>query len=134
MSTNNLNWDINLNLTRNRTRLVELSDGIDVIKFWSDARSGAWTFVGDEIGDIYDAVILTVEDENSPYFGYPIIGGGDFEWQAVNVENARNKIGNYNPDFIIGMQNSISFKNFSLNFSLDWRKGGQFVSQTVRYF
>ncbi|MFT4567669.1 MAG: TonB-linked SusC/RagA family outer membrane protein [Saprospiraceae bacterium] len=134
ISNNNLNWDLNFNGTRNRTRLVELSEGIEVIKFWSDAKSGAWTFVGDEIGDIYDAAIVTVQDENSPYFGYPIIGGGDFEWQPVNLENARNKIGNYNPDFIIGMQNSFTYKNFNLNFSLDWRKGGQFLSQTVRYF
>lgn len=131
--TANFNWDINANYTRNRTRLESLSDGIDILRFWSDARGGAWTYVGDEIGDIYDAQVLTVDDPSSPYFGYPIIGGGDLEWQDISAENTRNKVGNYNPDFILGFQNQLSYKNLTLNFTVDWRKGGQFISQTFRY-
>ena len=131
--TNALRWDINTNFTRNRTRLDALSDGIDILRFWSDAKGGAWTYVGDEIGDIYDAKVLTVEDPNSPYFGYPILGGADFEWQDISAENTRNKVGNYNPDFILGFQNQLSYKNWTLNFTVDWRKGGQFISQTFRY-
>lgn len=131
--TPSVNWDINANFTRNRTTLEALSDGIEFIRFWEDAKGGAWTYVGDQIGDIYDAEILRVEDPNSPYYQYPIVGGANFEWQEVNAENARNKVGNYNPDFILGLQNSLSFKNFSLNFTIDWRKGGQFISQTYRY-
>lgn len=131
--TPSFNWDMNANFTRNRTTLEALSDGIEFIRFWSDAKGGAWTYVGDQIGDIYDAAILRVEDPNSPYYQYPIVGGANFEWQEVNAESTRNKVGNYNPDFILGLQNSLSFKNFSLNFTLDWRKGGQFISQTYRY-
>ncbi|MEZ4993116.1 MAG: SusC/RagA family TonB-linked outer membrane protein [Saprospiraceae bacterium] len=133
LETNTLTWDLNANISRNRTTLEELSDGIDVIRFWDDAKGGAWTYVGDQIGDIYDAAILTVDDPNSPYYGYPIVGGGDYEWQDISAENAKNKIGNYNPDFIVGLQNSFRVGNFSLNFTIDWRKGGQFVSQTYRY-
>src|SRR5690606_29834960 len=44
-----------------------------------------------------------------------------------------NKIGNFNPKFIMGMQNSLSYKNVRLSFTLDWRHGGHFVSQTYRY-
>lgn len=131
--TNNWIWDLSVNFSRNRTKLVELSEGIDIIKFWSDAKGGAWTYVGDEIGDIYDAEILTVTDENSPYFGYPIIGGGDNEWQDIEIEDTKNKIGNYNPDFLLGLQTSVSFKAFTLNMTFDWRSGGQFISQTYRY-
>jgi len=132
IKTNNWNWDISANFTRNRTRLLEISEGIDVIKFWEDAKGGAWSYVGDEIGAIYDAEILTVTDVNSPYFGYPIIGS-ELEWQEVQIQDTKNKIGNYNPNFILGLQSSISYKAFSLNFTLDWRNGGQFISQTQRY-
>lgn len=131
--TANFTWDLNTNFTRNRTTLKELSDGIDIIRLWDDAKGGAWTYVGDQLGDIYDAQILTVEDPNSPYYGYPIIGGSDFEWQDIPAASTKNKIGNYNPDFIMGLQNSFTYKNFRLDISLDWRKGGQFVSQTYRY-
>ena len=133
LKTGNFIWDVNVNISRNRTRLTEISEGIDFIKFWSDAKGGAWTYVGDEIGDLYDAEIVTVTDENSPYYGYPIVGGSDYEWQEIKLEDTKNKIGNYNPDFLLGLQTMLSYKGFSLNMTFDWRKGGQFVSQTYRY-
>ncbi|MFC2123380.1 SusC/RagA family TonB-linked outer membrane protein [Bacteroidota bacterium] len=133
VKSNNFIWDINVNLTRNRTRLTELSEGIDFIKFWSDAKGGSWTYVGDEIGDLYDAEIVTVQDENSPYYGYPIVGGNDYQWYEIKSEDTKNKIGNYNPDYLMGLQTMLSYKGFMLNMTFDWRKGGQFVSQTERY-
>jgi hypothetical protein len=42
-------------------------------------------------------------------------------------------VGNYNPDFIMGLQSALSFKNFTLSMTFDWRSGGQYVSQTWRY-
>jgi TonB-linked SusC/RagA family outer membrane protein len=133
VKTKNWNWDINANFTRNRTKLLEISEGIDVIKFWGDANGGAWSYVGDEIGAIYDAEILTVTDENSPYFGYPIMSTIDYEWSQIQIQDTKNKIGNYNPRFIIGLQSSLSYKSFTLNMTFDWRNGGQFISQTQRY-
>ncbi|WP_406752203.1 SusC/RagA family TonB-linked outer membrane protein [Aquirufa salirivi] len=132
IKSSNWNWDVNLNWTRNRTRIVELSDDLPYYTLWQDAKGGAWTYVGEEIGDIYDAQIVTVKDKASPYFGYPILDNTG-KWQSVDAINTRNKIGNFNPDFILGMQTSISYKRLSLNMSFDWRSGGQFVSQTYRY-
>jgi len=127
------NWDISANFTRNKTTVVEIAEGIEVIKFWEDAKGGAWSYVGDEIGTIYDAEVRTVTDVNSPYYGYPIISEAEMEWDAIEFRNTKNKIGNYNPRFIMGLQNSISWKSLSLNMTFDWRNGGQFVSQTQRY-
>ncbi|GHB62701.1 SusC/RagA family TonB-linked outer membrane protein [Persicitalea jodogahamensis] len=124
--------DVNANLTRNRTRIVELADNLPFYTLWTDAKGGAWTYVGDEIGDIYDAEMVTVTDKSSPYFGYPILDDNG-SWQDISASNTRNKIGNFNPDFILGGQVSLSYKAFSLNMSFDWRKGGDFVSQTYRY-
>lgn len=33
----------------------------------------------------------------------------------------------------MGLQSSLSYKAFSLNLTVDWRNGGQFISQTQRY-
>lgn len=131
--TRDFRWDFSLNFSRNRTWLREISEGIEVIKFWSDAKGGAWSYVGDEIGTLYDAAILSVTDKDSPYFGYPILSASEYEWQEVLVEDARNVIGNYNPRFLTGLQTGLTFKGFSLNMSFDWRNGGQFISQTQRY-
>jgi len=128
----NWEWDLNFNVYRNRTTIEELAPGVDRIEFWRDAKGGAWTFIGETIGDIYDAELVKVTDESSPYFGWPILDD-EGSWQDIDDQDTKNKIGNFNPDFNLGMQTSISYKNFSLNMTFDWRKGGQFVSQTFRY-
>ncbi|MEQ6119451.1 SusC/RagA family TonB-linked outer membrane protein [Reichenbachiella sp. MALMAid0571] len=133
LKNNDWSWDVSMNLSRNRTKIIELAEGVEFYEFWSEAKSRARTYVGETIGDIYDAKMVVVEDPNSPYYQYPIIGGGDSEWQAIQSADTRNKVGNFNPDFILGMQSTLAWKNFSLSMTLDWRKGGQYQSQTYRY-
>lgn len=129
---NGLRWDVNMNFAKNVTSIEELAQGQDKFIFWTDAKGGAWTYVGDEIGDIYDNKLVTVEDRNSPYFGYPLLDE-DGSWQSTPAANAKNKIGNFNPDFLMGLQTSLTYKRFTLGLSFDWRAGGEFVSQTYRY-
>lgn len=124
--------DANVNYSQNKSIIEKLGGGQQIFTFWTDAKGGAWTYEGDEIGDLYDAQLVTVTDPTSPYYGYPLLDE-DGSWQSVNAVNVRNKIGNFNPDFILGLQTSISYKRFSLNMSFDWRSGGEFVSQTYRY-
>lgn len=132
VSTPDFRWDINANWTRNRTRIMELSDELPYYTLWTDARGGAWTYVGDEIGDIYDAEVVTVKDPNSEYYGYPILDATG-KWQDIDAISTKNKIGNFNPKFVMGLQTSLNYKGISLNMSFDWRNGGDFVSQTYRY-
>lgn len=124
--------DLTTNFYKNATTIKELSEGLNFYTLWTDAKGGAWTYVGETIGDIYDAEIVTVKDKSSKYFGYPILDS-DGSWQSIGASNSRTKIGNFNPDFILGMQASLSYKNWSLNMTFDWRNGGNFVSQTYRY-
>ena len=82
-----------------------------MIKFWEDARGGAWSYVGDEIGSLYDAAILTVTDKSSPYYGYPILSTSELEWQDIQIQDTKNKIGNYNPRFHNGIAElSVTYK------------------------
>ncbi|WP_266365809.1 SusC/RagA family TonB-linked outer membrane protein [Tellurirhabdus rosea] len=132
LQRNGWRLDVNANLTRNRTRIEKLSDDLPYYTLWTDAKGGAWTYVGEDIGDIYDAQIVTVKDKTSPYYGYPILDATG-KWQSIDAINTKNKIGNFNPKFIMGAQTSLSYKGFSLNMTFDWRNGGDFVSQTYRY-
>jgi outer membrane receptor protein involved in Fe transport len=56
-------WDINANWSRNRTTIKSLSEGLDFYTLWTDAKGGAWTYVGEKIGDLYDSEIVTVKDK-----------------------------------------------------------------------
>jgi TonB-linked SusC/RagA family outer membrane protein len=136
--TDDWNWDLNLNFTQNETRILELTDDVEFIQFWSEAKVKNIGYVKNDelgrdglVGNLYARKIRRVNDESSPYNGYPILGSGlDAEWEG---EEEYSLIGNYNPDFIMGLQSSLSFKNFTLNMTFDWRYGGQYVSQTSHY-
>ncbi|MDT7828823.1 SusC/RagA family TonB-linked outer membrane protein [Pricia sp. S334] len=132
------NWDMDFVFTRNRTTVVKLAEDMNSITLWTDAKGGAITWLGEEIGNIVDRELVRVEDLNSPYHGWPLIDDEGFENSDRTLEDEDGNrvapiIGNFNPDFILGMTTSVSYKNLSLSMNLDWRKGGQFVSQTHRY-
>ncbi|GAB3330780.1 SusC/RagA family TonB-linked outer membrane protein [Larkinella ripae] len=124
--------DLNVNFTRNRTTIKELAPGIDFYQLWDDNNGGAFSFVGEEIGNLYSRGFATVTDPNSPYYRWPILSKNG-EWTAINDRNARVKVGNFNPRFMMGMQAALSYKRFTLNASFDWRSGGNFQSYTYRY-
>jgi hypothetical protein len=138
VKTSDWTWDLNLNFTTNDTYLLELTEGVDFVTFWDEAKVRNIAYVKDAaagndglIGNLYTRKILRVTDETSPYYGYPLLPEGeDAEWQS---SDDYSKIGNYNPDFMLGLQSSLSYKNFTLSMTFDWRSGGQYVSQTWRY-
>lgn len=123
------NWDLNLNYTTNESKILELADGVDYIEFWSDNKSVSRGYVANPatgedglVGNIYSPKIRRVTDESSPYYNYPLLGQGeDAEWLATEE---RVKVGNYNPDFVMGLQSSLSYKNFTLNLTFDCALAG----------
>lgn len=136
IQTQHWRWDISANLTRNRTKVMELADEMPYFTYWTDAKGGAYTFLGEEVGDIYGPKVRVVEDKSSPYYGWPLLDDGNEDgakWVALDALANKNKIGNFNPRFIMGGQTTLSWKNWTLSATLDWRNGGEFVSQTYRY-
>jgi TonB-linked SusC/RagA family outer membrane protein len=132
-NANGLSLDVNINFTRMRTRLESLTDGMDFINLWDDNNGGAQTFVGDDIGNLYSRGYLKVEDPKSPYYQWPILTATQGSYQSDNRREARVKVGNFNPDFIMGMQTGLRYKKWSLQASFDLRMGGEFQSFTYRY-
>ncbi|MEX2396274.1 MAG: TonB-dependent receptor, partial [Balneolales bacterium] len=59
--------DFQFNFTRNRTTLVELTDEIDRLTLWSQNGGGAYTSVGEEIGNMYSRGYVKVDDPSSEY-------------------------------------------------------------------
>ncbi|GAB2778177.1 SusC/RagA family TonB-linked outer membrane protein [Rhabdobacter roseus] len=129
---NGWNVDVNVNFTRNRTTIKALADGMDFYQLWDDNNGGAFTRVGEEIGNIYSRGFAYVKDPASPYYRWPILSAAG-SWIAANDRDDRVKVGNFNPRFLMGAQTSVSYKRFTLNASFDWRFGGQFQSYTYRY-
>lgn len=129
---NGWTWNVDLNWSKNTTTVEELFGDLELITLWGENGGGAITKLGEEIGNMYSRGYAYVQDENSPYYRWPILTENG-EWiELSGIENMRH-VGNFNPDFIMGMQTSLNFKRFTLAASFDWRQGGEFMSFTYRY-
>ncbi len=129
LKTEDLIWNMDFNFTTQKSKLVELTDGIDRISFGGGTDMGSFTRVGGEIGDLYSPYIEKVEE--GPYAGWNLLDANG-RWVVDRTQENQKKVGNFNSDFTLGMTTSISYKNFSLSASFDWRQGGQFFSESMK--
>jgi TonB-linked SusC/RagA family outer membrane protein len=132
VSKGDLTWDLNMSFTRNRTYIKKLVDGLEYFNFVSYQGAEIRTYEGGQVGDIYMAPMLTVKDENSSYFGYPLLNNSGQYQTDSDVKNLV-KIGNFNNNFMIGFQSTLRYKAFSLYANVDWRQGGSFYSNTMMF-
>jgi TonB-linked SusC/RagA family outer membrane protein len=125
VQTKNFSWTINVNWTRNRNKVEELYPGIDNIV----------------LGSFQGGVSLNAT-LNEPYGtirgnDYTYVNGQHVINQAngypVNSASANLVIGNANPDWIGGVNNSLKYKNVSLSWLIDVRQGGDVFSLDLYY-
>ena len=110
-----------------------MAEGISYYQFGSEGSVRLRSYVGNDIGDIYAYPFLKVEDKSSQYYGYPIIAKNGRP-QVDNREERIEKIGNFNHDFLVGIQPVIKYKNLSVYANFDWRSGGEFYSRSMEFF
>jgi len=135
VETREFTWTLDFALTRNRTKVKELTEGMDFITLYNTDGAFARTRVGEYIGDIWGYTYQKVEDQSSPYYGWPLLHGSKeqgFRLQQVSSESSMVKIGNFNHDFLLGITTGFSYKGFTLSAQIDWRQGGDFFSGTHR--
>ena len=123
----NLKWDVIVNWSANRSKVVEFDGGITTYQMAGRHGIAINATVGNRMGDMYAIGFKTVDDPSSPYYGQKIFNN---EGRFVGTNNII-KVGNYNPDWLAGIRNTFSYKNFNLSFLLDTRKGGELFSETT---
>jgi TonB-linked SusC/RagA family outer membrane protein len=128
IATSNFRWNTIVNFSSNRSDVVELPAGVDqyVMGFESLYASSDNTvyFIATpankgRVGDLYGTGLLQVN------------GKTVYDAKGFPVRDPQlRKLGNYNPDFMLGFGNEFSYKGINLNFLWDWRQGGEFLSRT----
>lgn len=112
-------WNVLFNFSKDRTYVDELTDQLDVFSLPS-LYVGIQAHVGERMGDIYGSDWLRNEDgqviHNESGFG--------------QIENGL-RLGNYNPDWIGGLTNQLSYKGFQFRFLIDTKQGGKVWSRTA---
>ncbi|MEJ7676944.1 MAG: TonB-dependent receptor [Segetibacter sp.] len=133
--TRSWNWDVSASFTRYKATITRLSDkfapnGYVFANY--DGKTRVKIAVGEEIGNIYEQnPILKVK--TGKYAGQYLLNSEGGEFQVSGDERDREKLGNFNPDYILGLNTTLRCKQFSLNLVGSFRKGGKYVSVNQQY-
>ncbi|MDN3654016.1 SusC/RagA family TonB-linked outer membrane protein [Ferruginibacter paludis] len=127
-------WTTTVTFARNKNQIRELSNLLKADRFvltdYNDTRlvalfltrpvNGKYGSYGDMFGKVYQ------KEQNGKFLtdstGLPLLSA-----------TADHYIGNANPNFLAGLNNTFTFKNVSLSFLIDGRFGGGVASATERW-
>ncbi len=114
-------WDVMFNFSKNVNKVVELSDRLKVAVLGDDRQVLETVEEGKSYGTMYMA------EWKKDAQGRRIVNAN-----GVPVVTAKTAYaGNYNPNYMLGMNNSFEFKNLSLSFLLDYKNGGTVIGGTL---
>ena len=130
--TKDWEWNVGVTYTKNWSKVKELWDGLDEytvgIGGYSSYRGVSYVLkVGEPIGVFKLPATATVQDESSPFYGYGIVNNNGFKTASTTDYDY---LGTSQPDFVMGFNTNIKFKNLSLSATGDWHKGGLMYTET----
>ncbi|WP_418123867.1 SusC/RagA family TonB-linked outer membrane protein [Chryseobacterium sp. PTM-20240506] len=120
LKLNNFNWDMSINWSNPKTKVTALREGTENISIGT--LPGGISInapLNEEYGSIWGAHF--VYDPN----GNKIIGKNG---AYLHTDDTNHNLGSFQADFIAGLNNSFTYKNFNVSFQIDWKKGGKIFS------
>ncbi len=120
VKSNNFKWDLNVNYTKSETVVNEIYEGLDEIAITTTGQYGIYAVVGEAFpqikANVYqrDPAGNVIVDADS---GLPL------------QEEALQNMGKTTPDYILGLNTVISYKNLSLTATSDYRTGHVYYEQ-----
>lgn len=125
VQTDDFRWSLTGNFTKNKNEVVKLPEGTETI----------------QLGRFQGGISIQAT-EGQPY---GVIYGTDFMYDAngnklvdedgyyMITPTSNNVIGDTNPDWLMGISNSVTYKDFNLSFLIDMQKGGSVFSLDQYY-
>ncbi|MBU1759699.1 MAG: SusC/RagA family TonB-linked outer membrane protein [Bacteroidetes bacterium] len=127
-SKKGLNWNTTFNFSHDISTVEGLPEGLNSYKYADVTQYDRYfrsiqynAIVGERYGNLYGRYFK--RDPNGQIIyknGLPV----------TSAETDRKLLGNYNPDFMLGWFNTLSYKNFNFDMTWDWRQGGKYYSYT----
>ena len=139
VSSPTVTWNTQINFTRSESIVERLAPGIERLFLAGFSSAGTYLVEGNQYGAIFGGAYLredagTERDQNLNIPGGAVVINDDVnspEYGFQAVDPVQRAIGNPNPDFIIGWNNTINIKRFGFNFLIDWREGGDLWNGTA---
>lgn len=116
--TEDFNWDITWNFSKNENTLLSLKEGTEsLLLAQAPFRARILAEVGQPYGQIYGTDF--VYDDN---------GNKVIQENGQYLASEQKSLGSIVPDYNMGLRNSFRYKNFNLSVLLDRQKGGSYFS------
>jgi len=120
VKSKNWQWDMNFNFTKNKNMVVSLAPGIDNVFLGGFTGAEIRAVAGEPYGSMYGNGWLTdgngkvvIDDQpSSPTYKQPI------------ADPNEKSAGTTQPKWLLGISNSVKYKNISLSFMFDIKVGG----------
>jgi TonB-linked SusC/RagA family outer membrane protein len=134
-------WNTSLNVSLNRNKITNLAGGGDVLLAGGNIlREGQP--LGSFFGYVFDGIYQSDEEaRNSPAIAgqspsagdrkYRDVSGADGKPDGVINDMDRTLIGSAQPKFYWGLNNTLSYKNFELNFFFQGSQGNKMVNMNL---
>jgi hypothetical protein len=126
VQTTSLTWKSDINFSKNNNEIIKLDPALKG-KYNPDGGGEGYDMTiveGGSLGDIY----VNAFDRDAS-------GNIIYDNDNLPVMAKQEKlIGSANPDFALGWNNNISYKNFTLSFLIDGKFGGKFVDMTEAWY
>jgi hypothetical protein len=121
-------WEMSLNYSKNENSIKELTDDVNQYGLGGFDNLNVFATAGGAYGEIWGTKYQRVEEPTNPNFGAIIVDGNGLP----TATSEKFKLGNQQPDALIGYSNTLSYKNLSFSFLIDARIGGEIFSGTNR--
>ncbi len=122
------NWQTSINFSTYKSVVTQLPEGVDQFVtatanvFGGSGGANTVFYIAKEngrVGDMYGSGFVEID-------GQTLYGSNGLPIQ----DGTLRLLGNYNPDFTMGFNTKLTYKNIELKILVDWRKGGTIVSRT----
>ncbi len=135
VETQNFSWDLTYTFSKNKNEVKELWDDVTETTIYGLTTGPQLkAIVGQPLGTWTFDAVETVTDASSEFYGKTIVSRmTGFPVMSTSEDVI---VGRADPDFTMGFNNRLRYKNLSLAFNFDWRKGGRMYSATssIAYF
>jgi TonB-linked SusC/RagA family outer membrane protein len=116
--TNDFEWTTSFNFARNRSKVASLAPGLNTVVLASQRAATIEARVGEPYGALYGR---TYKRNDA---GELLLSNG------LPQQGPTELLGNINPDWTGGWNNTFKYREFSLGFLVDVRQGGETFSNT----
>lgn len=144
VKTANFTWDANLNFSANKNKIVSIREGLTEISY--GGSSGGYLnspvtmklIPGEAYGNIYGTHYLRYygSDKEDPIRtdkSRPMIIGAN-GFPVLAPVSSQRLLGNSQPDWVGGLSNTFTYKNFSLSMLVDARWGMERFNRLENFF